>query len=277
MADTQTDSQQQNVVTYIGEGPSRKPMVDLKPGLWVYPLTVEQHSARKKLHFNLNPYTEESIREPLVEISPVFREDGAEVEVNINEVSSPADFVRNHFVALTNVAIDDKGTEPSVDQKRMFLEANPHLYGRIFRECIMGGIKLAPEAEEDVTKAFFILDMNARGSEVKMEVELVDPKAQTILIPVVHKMAKESEKDRSRYNRAQKTRMRTHKGEWRVATNYDIIRNLYNNLVEGLEGILLEGQPLTANNKTAWVDLVPFFWKVTAINELFKAVRVKNS
>jgi len=121
----------------------------------------------------------------------------------------------------------------------------------------------------------FLLDPQVKNyDEIKTELDLVDPKVSVVTVSIKQNIPPETEKERMRYDRAQKTRMRGTGGEWRITTNFAVLSQLYEEAITTPTGLAFEGKPLL--DRTVWIPRIPEFLKVMVTHERFRVTRLKN-
>ncbi|GAG43396.1 unnamed protein product, partial [marine sediment metagenome] len=50
-----------------------------------------------------------------------------------------------------------------------------------------------------------------------------------------------------------------------------------NRSIQSVDGLVVRGKPCKLENKDDWMAEIPLFWKIHAINEIYRQVNLKNS
>lgn len=267
-----------------GSQPNKPILVKTKEGYFyelsgqemICPVNVEQSGKRRRIHFHMKPYRIQAMKEALTGIAPSFSDEGPEAELQPQEGLVQQGFVKHYLLGLSNIAIDAKGTEASDAQKNQFLEANLQILEVAWREAVCGIRIIDPDAESQMGDFIVLGDGGSETEDIETAVALIDSEGEMVDLRFLHVLDKGTERDRRTYNKAQRTRLRTKDGVWKIAVNNDVIELLYNQKIQSLAGAVIEGEPCTSSNKDKWLPLVPLFWKIVVINEVYRQVKIKN-
>ena len=189
-----------------------------------------------------------------------------ERENEAGDDSGAGKFVDNHFRRILGIDGD-----PSIEEQKAFLDANPRLKSRIFSE---GYDRVTLDIEEDAKPA----KLRLGGSDnpvVKARRILYDPQTDRVVFSRLdHKYRRETEEDRIKFRRAFKLIERGRYSQ--VRANFDLLEQLYDSMVESIGNGLYNGEPCQDNTSMAWKPLVPISDKVFVVTRIFSRLSVKN-
>jgi len=113
----------------------------------IYPIKVDKG---KLIHFHLKPYEPNDLRDRLIAASPLYREQGEETEIENADMDFQRDFVADHLIRISNIFLTD-GCSPSPDRLTRFLQNNPHLLSKAWREGVCG-FRIIPDKPVELIK-----------------------------------------------------------------------------------------------------------------------------
>jgi hypothetical protein len=254
----------ENVVQYVDEVPA----YDLTGQNVCFPLRMEQGGADLMAYFVMNAQVPaHEVKSFLSDMVMRFKSnDSDEREMEFGEENGCRKFIEKNFRGIIGVEGD-----PSLEDMKAWLDDNPDIKTRIFRE---GYDRVMLDAEDEPVRKGLVIG-RAIENPVKTKLILYSPERETIeSVKVTHVCRKETEEDRIRYKRS--SRM-ADKGRTQIIRfNWDVIEQLYNSLITSLSGAYLNGEPCTEKNKDGWLRLVPISWKVFVVSRIFSKVAVKN-
>lgn len=176
------------------------------------------------------------------------------------------EFVDKHFRLISGIEGD-----ATQEDMRAFLDANPQLKVRLLKEGY-DGIRL----DVDEAAPGKLVLMRPTNTTVKVKRLLYCPAGEKIVeVRYKHVLRKETEEDRIKHKRA--LRMVEKGPKTFVRVNFDVLEQLYDNLVQRIDGMTIDGAPCTEANKSDWIKQVSLFDKVFAVNRVFSKIAVKNA
>jgi hypothetical protein len=255
-----------NVIVYDED----KPKYELTGEEVVFPLVLDQDGSNVIAYFHMDAQI------PAAEIKSFVgdmmsklkaSEQGDEREYALGDETECLKFISKHFKGISGTA-----EEASLDEMKEFLDANPELKLRIFRE---GYDRTLLYVDELIAKRGLSLTRKADYG-VKARHFLYSPEQQRIEELVIkHNTRKETEEDRIRYKRAVRV---AEKGKYQIFRyNWDTLEQIYGSLIQSIDGMLIDGNPCIEQNKDAWLPKVPFLVKMFVVNRIFNRLAVKNA
>lgn len=203
----------------------------------------------------------------LDELPPKFRSSDvtAEREWDIGSDMEARRFVDAHFRGIGNVEGD-----PTFEEQRAFLDERPALKARIFTHGY--NLIVSPKADEAPTGKLKLGNIERAVEARRFLYSPAEDRIEIVDLKHLHRRA--TEEDRIRYKRTlrilDRGRTQTIRTDWRG------IESLYDGLVTGIEGALVNGEPCTEENKDSWLRRVMLIDKVFAVGRIFSATAIKN-
>ena len=180
--------------------------------------------------------------------------------------------VDSHFIKMSGTSADDK---PELHKK--YLDANPDIKIEVAKQGFMGIDFTEVEEPEEST----VLDISLDTEETQdtlLEQALFSPeKDKYERVQFAHTTNKAMEAEFSRYRKAAPRSMNMRSREFRVNRNYDLLENLYRDMIQSVNGFVIDGEPCTLKNKKDWVNAVPLFHKIMVLDKIFSEARVKKA
>lgn len=189
-------------------------------------------------------------------------ESGGGRELQITDDDKVQAFISKHFRTISG--LDGEYTS---EQIREWLESNPQIKSRLYRE---GYDRVLLDSPPSSSKLSLIIspEVKTRGKRILALEDTV------VTVPFIHTTRKETELDRLKHRKALKI---SERGQYQDHTlNWDVIEQLYNDLILSVEGFLVKGKACTKENKPDWVGLIPFPDKAFVVGRVFNASALKN-
>ncbi len=263
---SQKKSQTTNVLTYVGKG--RVPHYELNGEEIIFPIPIQQRGVRKLIHVVMDaqaPYS--SVAAILGEAMPVsVRSEMGGLESVAGNDEKCQEFTRKHFRRIIGV-----GGNPSIEDQRRYVERNPDLQSRIYNEGYGAILNDCDDAEPEE----LVIDFDT-SNEVRVRRVLYCPETeQTVTVRYIHQFGQISHSNRRIFQKAIKTHQEGR--ESRVIINWDVLRvQLYQPLIQSIEGFLVNSKPCTVKNRSDWLEKVPVSDQIGAVLQLFGRNSEKN-
>ena len=269
MVDPKSNGHLSNVILYVDDSPR----YELTGQEIVFPLNVEQDGSDFRAFFRMSPPDRAyEIKEFLDDLISRRRasDTGIETEVQSADDARCRAFVDKHFLGFYGLE-----KEASDDAQRKFLDDNPHLKMRVFREGY-DAIRKSPEDDAAPAKARLRIGAEAAPEiSIRGRLLLYCPERQAEQsISIAHHLRRENELDRRKHTKAFTVIERRDLAL--VRCNWDVLEGMYDEMVIRLDGYTFGGVACVKENKEDWVRLVPFTHKIYAVNKTFAGTRVKN-
>ena len=271
MPDTQNKDPRQAVI-YL----DYKPCIELTAEEFIYPLTI--YDDQPRIRFHLSQYEPYEVKKFYDQLMLRRRARGRQESIlEIPDSQGVRDFIDAHFLRMSNVATDEKGTEPTIAQQREFLSSRPDIKLKLFREGIDRFRPREEPEKQQAPKGKAVLIFGRIETRVVTEMELYSPERTTDeWIRVVHVMTPWTESDRHQYEKSIHVIEHSRRQETYVEANWDVITGIYDQRIKCLQGACIEGLPCDESIKADWIGLVPFCMKVYAAAAVFTESESKN-
>lgn len=247
-----------------------KPLLELTAQEWIYPVTLEVDGGEFPVAFHMKPYAASDLKAVFSALAARFkRAGGANMGIVPGNREAAKPFFDRHFIRISG------GEEATVEEQKAWLEA----FDFVKIDVVINGMSLETvQPEEEVKTLRFALN-GSRAKTVTLKQRLIPESGmEEVTVLLVHHFQPILAGHYTKYERAsQESELNTRKGEWKTTEDYDVIERLYDELIDSVEGALLNGQPCTFENKGAWLRLVPFRQKSVAVDEAFRRIRIKNA
>ena len=251
----------------------------------IFPFDATVNGKSHTFYTHMRQYRAFDLKQLLSEINYRVRsEDGGDREIVKGGKEAIDDFFWKYFSRLSVHGGPPREGDPSPEQSKEWIKKNPRYF--ILRGVVMEGFGQFRIKQKEVddqphnsngnhaSAQFFSLDLNETITLVQ---NVFFAGVGLVPVEMAHSFRRETATECHRYERAtdrQKIHSKDHAFE--RTTNYDVLEQLYEPLVESVEGVTIKGEPCTAANKEAWVKLVPFWHKYWILTELFGGVQSKN-
>jgi hypothetical protein len=110
---------------------------------------------------------------------------------------------------------------------------------------------------------------------ISMFVEQSDVSIKEHRVDIDHVLRAPSAKDSLRYAKSSRA-VTLRDGTVSVSVNYEARTKLYGELIQFVDGLMINGMACTADNKSAWIDRVPLIQKMGALQHAFRTSERKN-
>jgi hypothetical protein len=183
------------------------------------------------------------------------------------------DFVDNHFEYLYGTSTDD------VDAHRKYLDVHSYMKTRIFKEGVQGVAHDEPEDDVVDQESVPIFDIMVGESEREIEIYQtlfsIEKKRMEPLF-MVHTLREVKETDYQKYRKATTRQINARKRKLVSLDDYYLLSSIYDGLVQNVGGVVVDGKPCDAGNKTEWTPLVPLTHKLLVLSVIMREVEGKN-
>ena len=254
----------QNVVTYRDD----EPRFELTGDEIGFPLTLDQGGVEVVAHFIMSAQIPaHEIKNILDDMMHRYKANEAtgERELEPGDDTACRALIDRNFVTIAGVE-----GEPTKEELRAFLDANPLLKVRLFTE----GYDRVLVDTDDIVKPKLVI--GAGPASIRAKRVLYSPLRDRVeSVSLKHIYTRETEQDRIRYRRAGK---QVERGRFTIfRLNWDQIGQMYDTMIQAVEGMEVAGEPCTAANKADWVARVPFNDKAFVVMRIFSRTAVKNA
>lgn len=256
----------------------------------IYPFTLQVGAKTKPLFVHLKPYQTSDLKRLLTETAySVKFEDDDTSEIVKSKPEKIAAFFWKHFERLSGHGRAVAPGDPTIDEQKQWIREHPRF--DIPQKAVVdgfGGIATKPPVEPDESTngngdhhAEEELDIFKMDLEMTTRIALTQrlclPDVGIVALNMEHNFRRETAPEYQRYERAMdKQLIHRKKQAYQRSTNYEVVDQLYEALIESVDGMTLKGEVCTSANKEAWVKLVPFWHKHLALTEFFTGVQSKN-
>ena len=209
----------------------------------------------------------------LREATPAMKMSGDEFELPIADERPYEQFVDEHFVRIVGTSVEDPATH------KAWLNERPHMKVRIFKEGVQG---ISREVSEDEGVGADIFDiMAAVTTSDEREIELFQElfsveKGKKERLVMVHKLKEASEKEYQSWRKSSTRKFNPRKRKFIAKENYDVLEKIYDDLVNSIEGMVINSKSCHLDNKGEWVGLVPLEHKLLVLDAVFSDYAGKN-
>ena len=259
----------------------------------IYPFTLEIGTKTAPLYVHLKPYRSDDLKRLLAETAYAVKyEDEETSEIVKSKPEKITAFFWKHFIRISGHGRAAEAGDPDEDKQRQWIRDNPRF--DIPQKAVMdgfGGIATKAEPEVEATEetangngnhhSEANLDIFALDFEVMKSIELTQrlcfPEIGIVDVEMSHQFRRETASEYRRYEQATEKQLINRKRQaYQRVMNHDVMENLYDSLVESVEGMTLKGAPCTGSNKDKWVKLVPYWHKQLALLKFFSGIQSKN-
>lgn len=135
----------------------------------------------------------------------------------------------------------------------------------------LNGVNTEVDEEAKITLEEIFSDATA----INQYMHFVGPDGKECRVDVTHRFRAPTAADSLEYGRTSKVRTMEGGGQ-RLSVNYKARLKLYDSMIESLDGFLVGDAVCSAANKAAWLERVPAFFKLAALDHLFRGSSRKN-
>ena len=249
--------------------PEKKTAWELTAEEIIYPQTV----LGMTVYAHMRPYEEYPMKELLaVRNTRMAPKPGNILDLKESGKSEIVKFFWDHFIRLSGESlVTPNGETISVEEQTAFIKKHPRL--DIPTTAVLGGYG-GMSVRDPEGKS--LLDL-AEDNTVSLQ-QLIGLDGQELRISMTHHFRQETEADNLRYQTATgSSRIYTRRQEYERVTNYDIVGQMYNDMIRSIDGMTINGLPCVEQNKDEWVKKVPFWHKDYALENLFRGSQAKNA
>jgi len=259
----------------------------------IYPFTLQIGDKTAPLYVHLKPYRADDLKHLLTETAYAVKyEDEETSEIVKSKPEKITAFFWKHFLRISGHGRAAAADDPNEETQKQFIRNNPRF--DIPQKAVMdgfGGVASKAEGEAEPaeetangsghSRAEAELNIFALDFEVMKAIDLTQrlclPEAGVVDIDMRHTFRRETAAEYRRYEQATDKQLINRKRQaYQRAINHDVIENLYDSLIESVEGMTLKGAPCTAVNKDKWAKLVPYWHKQLALLRFFSGIQSKN-
>jgi hypothetical protein len=260
MTDTKKLSQIKNAVYMDGVDPKW----ELNADEICFPLQLDQGGLQVIAYFHVDAqYRATELRTFLDDLTFRYRDsDSGDRDIEFGDETAAKDFVRKHFRSISGV-----DGNPTREQCVAWLDENPNVLSLIWSQ---GYSRIIPDDSDEMGGKLVIGSFQSQS--VKHRRILYSPQTQSVHpIQIKHVLKRETEADRITHRKAMR---QTEKGKVSFFRfNWDVISGLYDRLIQGVEGVVVDGKPASVEDI---IRLMPLPDKVAVIGKIFARTAVKN-
>ena len=217
-------------------------MLELASEEWVFQLIKEQSGHDVPIRFHVKPYLASEMKRMLNATGVVMKTDGG---ANLLMLPGNRDaclpVFKHNFLRMGNITKQD-GTEPTIEEQLKFIETRGWQADIVL--STYGGFSLIPKPKGEQLTGFVFL-LSEPESKVDLLVKLWCEETGAVEgVTCSHRLRSASAQQRFDYAHATGGRqLNSRKGEVRSQEDYDAIEALYDGMILGVDGVLIEGQP----------------------------------
>ena len=256
----------------------------------IYPRTIQVGSKSTPLFVHMKPYRADDLKKMLDEVNTGVKvQDDENKELISNKIKVYPKFFWQHFLRLSGHGKQAEPGDIDIEKQKQWIRDNPRL--DIPYEVVeegFGGIALkrvGDDDDESTNSNHLVDEESANLLEMDLNVTTCVELTQKICLPefglveiqMDHNFHREtaSEYQRFKHNTNKQVLHNKRQAVFYV-TNHGVIENLYNSLIESVEGMTLKGEPCVTANKDKWVELVPYWHKQLSLMKFFSGIQSKN-
>jgi hypothetical protein len=250
------------------------PLLELAAQEWIFPIKTPDD--QWKLYFHMKPYRAYTVKK-FFDLFLLRTEDRGNSEhiLKFPNFTPVEKFFDEHFISMGGVETPEH-KEPTIEQQKAWLDANPEMKVRVFREGYDAISSVEPEGPPpNGHKPVLIFDC----FEHKIECEWTlysEQLQQDEKLKFTHTLDKLTHADKQLYLSAIRPIRNSRKGERYIETNWDVIEQLYDRKIREVQGLFFEGEPCTLEKKNFWKESLPFSMKVHVIGRIINEIEIKN-
>ncbi len=252
----------------------------------VFPFEYTIAGQVRTVFLHMHQYRAFDLKQLLAAInSRILAQDGTREIIKGGKEATEAveEFFWKYFSRLSRYGGPPQKDDPTLEHQKEWIKKNPRYF--IPRQVILEGFgefnikpkQIYDPAEkpngDSATADFFTLELTETITLIQ---KLFFAGVGQVPLEMAHSFRRETATECYRYERAT-DRGKIHKDEaFERTTNYDVLEQLYDTLIESIDGVTIKGEACTPANKEAWVKLVPFWHKYWMLTEFFRGVQSKN-
>ena len=184
-------------------------------------------------------------------------------------------FFQKYFVGAKDLIRASDGLPgPKENNKIMeWIAAKMPWYRPSFIKTCIGGF--ADEAyEKDEGEDFFSLDP---VDKVRLKQYIYVPEMGDFATVVMTHVMKLTSAHHLLFQQAtSKSKLHRKKGYFETPVNHDLIEQIYNQAIERIDNMALDGKDCLPENKDQWASLVPYWHKLAVVRDSFSEIEAKN-
>lgn len=279
-----------NSITITGQGVTIGPKLswELESEEIIFPFLLQVGAKDAPLFVHMRPYRAEDLKQYLTETAPSVKlEDDETSEIVRNKPERTAIFFWKHFKRLS--VNGDSASECDLAKQRQWILDHPRF--DLPNKAVLdgfGGIatKREPQPDEETANGngtalapvdIFSIDLEPTTSVPLTQRLYLPAAAQIVALEMQHNFRRETAAEYQRYERATERQLVHRKRQaYQRTTNHSVIEQLYNSLIESVDGMTIKGAPCAAANKDQWLELVPYWHKHLALTDFFSGIQSKN-
>lgn len=262
--------------------PSGRFVKELTDPTWDFPVVIEDGGQEYELVFCMRPYSAQEMKELLIEMSQQFEAVSKnKTKVRPIEQSVCAPFFDRHFVKMLGIRNED-GSEPSIEEQKQWIDENDPLYNLKASVVLLGygDINSVHPETGGFGDGKMVLRMGRSNVDVRCFMRLWNAaRERAERLECVFWFSRPTDRDRREHERglgASEIQRRKQTVMWHKLRNYDVTEQLFDRLVRRVEGFTVRGRQCSEENVEEWKGLIPFWFKVFAVDELFRGVQIKK-
>jgi len=256
----------------------------------IYPFTLQIGSKSAPLFVHLKPYRAADLKTLLTETAYAVKyEDEDTSEIVKSKPEKIDGFFWKHFIRISGHGRPLADGDPNEEKQKEWIRSNPRF--DIPHKAVMdgfGGIATKTDIDAEIDEAangngnveaeldIFAIDMDVTKS-IALTQRLCVPDTGVAELVMTHHFRRETAAEYRRYETATDKQLINRKRQaYQRAVNHDVIENLYDGLVESVDGVTLKGEACVAANKAKWTPLIPYWHKQLALLKFFSGIQSKN-
>lgn len=233
-----------------------------------YPFVVPGGDKKYKIGVYLGRYDARELKEALAQDALSYTPD-MDGELS----ASAAKTYREYFPILERRFVAMDGITGDANEQRDFFLHNSSLKTLVVREG-WGGVRIWRETEEVSDTPFDLHSVDDAPIPIMTVQKLHSPDGD-YTVKMTHHLKHPTQNQYSRYMSAIKQKI-GRRGAFTSEVNNDILELLYNEGAVKIDGMTLDEQPCTLDNRSDWIPLVPLWHKTLIVTELYRETRLKN-
>lgn len=241
------------------------------PNLWeltaktiTYPMEVE--GGAFVVYCQFDPYQPPELIKALERSTRGWVRDGRETRFLLEEDSAYIPMFDRHFQRMIGTSSDK-----DVSKQVAYMDAHPELKAKAVKGGF-GGVALK-------TREITFLDLDSEGDDpVYTHQLLYNVRAKEEgEVNIVHHLNSPNNQQIERYRKAQSRVINNATAEWRIAYDSKTLGQIYDDMVDRVDGFIFGGQPCDHDSKKHWAPLIPLWHKFLVMIHRFREGAVKKT
>ena len=198
------------------------------------------------------------------------------LELISDDLSHAIPFFNRHFARITKLNGDALKSPSTREDQLAWIGRHRGL--RLEEEVVQNGVLSANITTKDFQDPDSDELEEEIGGSVGLYVRVWNEELQTtVRVRMTHHHREITELDNTKWQRATgRSEMDQEEREFKRKENYAMISDLYLALFNQVDGVVLNGDPCTTENRSQWVHRIPFNWMYMAVTRAFQGTAIKN-